>query len=67
MIHVIQGQNDPRVPVEEARHIVTALKKRGIPVWYLLAKDEGHVWIKPSNWDSRSYAIALFVQEQLLK
>lgn len=63
---IVQGQNDPRVPAEEAQRMVTALKKRGIPVWYLLAKDEGHVWTKQSNWDFRLYAIALFVQEQLL-
>ncbi len=64
---IIQGQNDPRVPVAEGQRMVSALKKRGIPVWYLLAKDEGHVWIKQSNWDFRSYAIAFFVQEHLLK
>ena len=48
---IIQGQNDPRVPAAEAQRMVTALKKRGIPVWYLLAKDEGHVWTKQGNWD----------------
>ncbi|MGA9772994.1 MAG: prolyl oligopeptidase family serine peptidase [Blastocatellia bacterium] len=64
---IIQGQNDPRVPVAEARLMVTALKKRAIPVWYLLAKDEGHAWTKQSNWDFRLYAIALFVQDHLLK
>jgi dipeptidyl aminopeptidase/acylaminoacyl peptidase len=63
---LIQGQNDPRVPAEEAQRMVAALKKRRIQVWYLLAKDEGHVWVKQSNWDFRLYAIALFVQEQLL-
>jgi dipeptidyl aminopeptidase/acylaminoacyl peptidase len=66
-VMVIQGQNDPRVPVTEAQRMVAALKKRGIPVWYLLAKDEGHVWARQSNWDFRLYSIALFVQEHLLK
>ena len=64
---VVHGQNDPRVPVAEANRMVTALKKRGIPVWYLLAKDEGHIWTKQGNWDYRIYATALFVQEHLLK
>ena len=64
---IIQGQNDPRVPVAEAERIVAAVKKRGIPVWYLLAKDEGHGWTKPSNWDYRTYAVTLFIQEHLLK
>lgn len=64
---IIQGQNDPRVPVAEAQRIVAAVKKRGIPVWYLLAKDEGHGWTKPGNWEYRTYATALFIQEHLLK
>jgi len=64
---IVQGQNDPRVPATEAQRMVTALKKREIPVWYLLAKDEGHGWTKQSNWDFRLYAIAFFVQEHLLK
>lgn len=64
---VIQGANDPRVPATEAQQIVTALKKRAVPVWYLLAKDEGHVWAKQSNWDFRLYSTAGFVQEHLLK
>lgn len=64
---VVQGQNDPRVPVAEAQHMVTALKKRRVPVWYLLAKDEGHGFTKQGNWDYRLYATAFFVQEQLLK
>ena len=64
---ITQGQNDPRVPVTEAQRLVAALKKRGVPVWYLLARDEGHGWKNPSNWDFRLYSTALFVQEQLLK
>ncbi len=47
--------------------MVEAVKKNGTLVWYLLAKDEGHDWNKKGNRDFRSYAIALFVQEHLLK
>jgi dipeptidyl aminopeptidase/acylaminoacyl peptidase len=64
---LIQGNNDPRVPATQARRMVEAVKKNGTPVWYLLAKDEGHDWSKKGNRDFRSYAIALFVQEHLLK
>jgi dipeptidyl aminopeptidase/acylaminoacyl peptidase len=39
---VIHGANDPRVPIGEAEQIVTALRKRGIPVEYLRYEDEGH-------------------------
>jgi dipeptidyl aminopeptidase/acylaminoacyl peptidase len=64
---IIQGKNDPRVPVSEAEAIVQALKKSGTPVWYLLAKDEGHTFVKQANRDFRLYSIILFVQERLLK
>ena len=64
---IVQGQNDPRVPVAESQRLIVALKKRHVPVWYLLAKDEGHGFTKPANWDFRLYSIAIFVQENLLK
>jgi len=64
---IIQGKNDPRVPVSEAEAIVQAAKKAGIPVWYLLAKDEGHGFVQPKNWEFRSYTIASFIKECLLK
>lgn len=66
-LFIIQGKNDPRVPFTQAQQMVEAVKKNGTPVWYLLAKDEGHDWNKKGNRDFRSYAIALFVQEHLLK
>jgi dipeptidyl aminopeptidase/acylaminoacyl peptidase len=64
---IIQGKNDPRVPASEAEAIVRALKKREMPVWYLLAKDEGHTFVRQANRDFRLYSIILFVQEHLLK
>ena len=66
-LFIIQGRNDPRVPATEGQQMVAAAKKNGTPVWYLLAKDEGHDWSKKANRDFRLYAIALFVQEHLLK
>ncbi|MFH1861216.1 MAG: prolyl oligopeptidase family serine peptidase, partial [bacterium] len=46
---VIQGANDPRVPQYEAEQIVSALKKRGLEVEYLLYPDEGHGLAKLAN------------------
>jgi dipeptidyl aminopeptidase/acylaminoacyl peptidase len=63
---IIQGQNDPRVPVHDANKLVGATKDR-IPVWYILAKDEGHSFMKQSNRDYRLYATVMFVKELLLK
>ncbi|MGH9822543.1 MAG: alpha/beta hydrolase family protein, partial [Blastocatellia bacterium] len=64
---IIQGENDVRVPVAESQRMVAALRKSGVQVWLLLAKDEGHEWKKQSNWDFRLYATALFVQKYLSK
>jgi dipeptidyl aminopeptidase/acylaminoacyl peptidase len=64
---IIQGKNDPRVAVGEAQQMVEALRKNGTPVWYLLAKDEGHDWNKKANRDFRLYATILFIQEHLMK
>jgi dipeptidyl aminopeptidase/acylaminoacyl peptidase len=64
---VIAGKNDPRVPVSESDQIVAALKKQGTPVWYIMAKDEGHGFQKKANQDYQFYATVEFLQEFLLK
>ncbi len=46
---VAHGVNDPRVPVDEARQITAALKKRGIDVEELYFEDEGHGFAKENN------------------
>jgi Tol biopolymer transport system component/dienelactone hydrolase len=64
---VVAGKNDPRVPVSESDQIVAALKKQGTPVWYIMAKDEGHGFQKKANRDYEFYAAVEFLQEFLLK
>ncbi|HYE30590.1 MAG TPA: S9 family peptidase [Methylomirabilota bacterium] len=66
-LFVVQGKNDPRVPVTEAEQMVAALRKQGSPVWYLMAKDEGHGFAKKRNIDFQFYSTILFFQEHLLK
>ena len=66
-LFVVQGKNDPRVPAGEAEQMVAALKKASVPVWYLLAKDEGHGFAKKANADFQFYATVLFVQRHLLE
>ena len=65
-IFVVQGKNDPRVPYTEAEQIVAALKKRGTPVWYMLANDEGHGFAKKANADYQFYATIGFMNRHLL-
>ena len=63
---VIQGKNDPRVPVTEAEQIVATLKKQRTPVWYLMARDEGHGFAKKKNVDYQFYATLAFIRRFLL-
>jgi dipeptidyl aminopeptidase/acylaminoacyl peptidase len=64
---VVAGKNDPRVPLSESQQIVAALKKAGKPVWFLMAKDEGHGFRKKANQDFQFYATVAFLQEYLLR
>jgi dipeptidyl aminopeptidase/acylaminoacyl peptidase len=63
---VVAGKNDPRVPVSESEQIVAALKKQGTPVWFVMAKDEGHGYRKKANADFQFYASVAFLQKYLL-
>lgn len=65
-IMIVQGENDARVPASEANQIVAALKKAGTPVWYLLAKNEGHDFTQ-KTLDLQLYQTVMFVKEFLLK
>lgn len=47
-----QGANDPRVKQAESDQIVTAMKKKNIPVVYVLYPDEGHGFKRPENRQS---------------
>jgi acetyl esterase/lipase len=64
---VVAGKNDPRVPLSESDQIVAALKQQGTPVWYVMAKDEGHGFQKNANQDYQFYATVEFLREFLLK
>ena len=63
---VVQGQNDPRVPVTESEQIVAALRERGNTVWYINALNEGHGYDRKENRDAYQQAAMLFLQQHLL-
>jgi dipeptidyl aminopeptidase/acylaminoacyl peptidase len=65
-LFVIQGGNDPRVPKTESEQMVSKLKAQGTPVWYLMAKDEGHGFAKKSNQDFEFYSTVMFIRKYLL-
>ncbi|HLA13160.1 MAG TPA: prolyl oligopeptidase family serine peptidase [Pyrinomonadaceae bacterium] len=66
-IFIVQGGNDPRVPLNEAEQMVKTVRENKTPVWYLMAKDEGHGFNKKKNQDFQFYAVVMFVREHLLK
>jgi dipeptidyl aminopeptidase/acylaminoacyl peptidase len=66
-LFIVQGGNDPRVPRTEAEQMVATVRQNGTPVWYLMAKDEGHGFAKKKNADFQFYATVLFVKEYVLK
>jgi dipeptidyl aminopeptidase/acylaminoacyl peptidase len=63
---IIQGANDPRVPMSEADQMLKAIRANGADAWYMLAKDEGHGFAKKSNRDAQNEAIAAFLSAKLL-
>ncbi len=64
---VVQGQNDPRVPIGEAAQIVKTVRENGGQVWYIVGTNEGHGFRKKSNRDYFLNATMLFLENFLLK
>ncbi|MFB6122771.1 MAG: alpha/beta hydrolase family protein, partial [Haloferacaceae archaeon] len=48
-LFVLHGENDPRVPVQEAHQIVEKAREQGVPVRELVFEDEGHGFSKLEN------------------
>lgn len=63
---VVQGKNDPRVPLSEAEQMVKAVRANGQTCAYLMAKDEGHGFAKKPNADFQFLGTLLFLREHLL-
>lgn len=63
---VVQGSNDPIVPMSESEQLVKALRERGQTVWYMNAKNEGHGYGRKENRDLFQQAAILFLRKYLL-
>jgi dipeptidyl aminopeptidase/acylaminoacyl peptidase len=66
-LFVVQGKNDPRVPVGEAEQIVAKVRANGTPVWYLRGENEGHGFARKENADFQFFATIKFIEQALLK
>jgi dipeptidyl aminopeptidase/acylaminoacyl peptidase len=62
---VLHGANDTNVPVVEAEQVVESLKKRGVPVEYVLFPDEGHGWRKTPNRIKSAVAVTRWFEKYL--
>jgi len=62
---VVQGENDPRVPVSESEQIVDALRESGHEVRYIKALNEGHGYDRKENRDVFQQASIMFLQRYL--
>jgi len=65
-LFIVQGGNDPRVPRSESEQMVATVRQNGTPVWYLMAKDEGHGFAKKKYADFQFYATVLFIKQYVL-
>jgi len=62
---VLHGANDTNVPVIEAEQVVDNLKRRNVPVEYILFADEGHGWRKTPNRIRSAVSIVKFFEKYL--
>jgi len=62
---VLQGANDPRVIKAESDDIVNGLRKRGVPVEYVVFPDEGHGFTKKKNEIQGDRAVLEFLDKYL--
>ena len=60
---VAQGLNDPRVPATESQQMAYRIRSKGIEVWYLAAKDEGHGFRRKANQDAYLLTAAMFLNK----
>jgi dipeptidyl aminopeptidase/acylaminoacyl peptidase len=63
---VLQGENDPRVLKAESEEIVEAVKKKGVPVEFLLFPNEGHGFARKDTQE-KAYAATLTFLDKYLK
>ncbi len=63
---VLQGANDPRVLKQESDDIVAAVRKKGVPVEYLVFENEGHGFDRKESRE-KAYSATLEFLDKYLK
>jgi dipeptidyl aminopeptidase/acylaminoacyl peptidase len=63
---VLQGENDPRVLKKESDEIVEAVRKKGVPVEYIVFPNEGHGFSRKESQE-KAYQSTLEFLDKYLK
>jgi len=63
---VVQGDKDARVKKDQSDRIVDSLKKRGVPVHYLVLENEGHGFSRNESYQAAYEATDRFLDRYLL-
>jgi dipeptidyl aminopeptidase/acylaminoacyl peptidase len=63
---VVQGDKDARVKKDQSDRIVDSLKKRGVPVHYLVLQNEGHGFSRNESYQAAFEATDRFLDRYLL-
>ncbi|MEM8800720.1 MAG: alpha/beta fold hydrolase [Pseudomonadota bacterium] len=59
---VIHGANDPRVPISEARALISAVEEEGGKPWTIFAENEGHGFKRRANRLFQFSAAHMFIE-----
>ena len=66
-ILVVAGpERPPRARSPKSEQVVAAVRKNGVPVWYVVGKNEGHGFAKKANQDYLQAVEVLFLRRYLL-
>lgn len=65
-VFIIHGGNDVRAPISEAEIVIKEVKKNNIPLWQLIAINEGHDFINSHTWLFRLCSVMQFVKMNLM-
>lgn len=65
-LFLVQGANDPRVPLSEAVQMRDAVRAQGKDVWFMVGLNEGHGFAKKANVDQYQEALVAFFAKFLL-
>lgn len=63
---IFQGLNDPRVNYKESEQMYRSLHAKEKEVWYVLAKDEGHGFLKYTNYLLQRNLTISFLKKHLV-